>query len=118
LFEGCCQWWNNDAKRVGTLEFDRTRKSMGVIVKKTDSGKNLLLVKVFGIIHVIYSCCKLVYVLFHISSGIVCISSLFAKFDLLMFYCSFLIMLEITTMHCHGVTTVPFLHPAFLLKLG
>ncbi|KAK1651034.1 hypothetical protein QYE76_068839 [Lolium multiflorum] len=41
----CCQWWNNDAKRVGTLEFDRTRKSMGVIVKKTDSGKNLLLVK-------------------------------------------------------------------------
>jgi magnesium-transporting ATPase (P-type) len=53
LFEGCCQWWNNDAKRVGTLEFDRTRKSMGVIVKKTDSGKNLLLVKVFGIIHII-----------------------------------------------------------------
>ncbi|KAG2552807.1 hypothetical protein PVAP13_9KG485400 [Panicum virgatum] len=40
----CCQWWSNAAKRVATLEFDRTRKSMGVIVK-TDSGKNLLLVK-------------------------------------------------------------------------
>ncbi|CAN6284691.1 unnamed protein product [Urochloa humidicola] len=40
----CCQWWNNAAKRVATLEFDRTRKSMGVIVK-ADSGKNLLLVK-------------------------------------------------------------------------
>nr|BAJ99302.1 predicted protein [Hordeum vulgare subsp. vulgare] len=35
----CCQWWNNDAKRVGTLEFDRTRKSMGVIVKKAETGK-------------------------------------------------------------------------------
>jgi hypothetical protein len=31
-------------------EFDRTRKLLGVIEKKTDSGKNLLLVKVFGII--------------------------------------------------------------------
>ncbi|TVU47493.1 hypothetical protein EJB05_07096 [Eragrostis curvula] len=40
----CCQWWSNAAKRVATLEFDRTRKSMGVIVK-ADSGKNLLLVK-------------------------------------------------------------------------
>ncbi|OEL12831.1 Calcium-transporting ATPase 4, endoplasmic reticulum-type [Dichanthelium oligosanthes] len=40
----CCQWWSNAAKRVATLEFDRTRKSMGVIVKG-DSGKNLLLVK-------------------------------------------------------------------------
>nr|AAB58910.1 Ca2+-ATPase [Oryza sativa Indica Group] len=43
LFLGCCQWWNNAARRVATLEFDRTRKSMGVIVKKADSGKNLLL---------------------------------------------------------------------------
>jgi magnesium-transporting ATPase (P-type) len=45
IFLGCCQWWNNAAKRVATLEFDRTRKSMGVIVK-ANSGKNLLLVKV------------------------------------------------------------------------
>jgi magnesium-transporting ATPase (P-type) len=45
IFLGCCQWWNNAAKRVATLEFDRTRKSMGVIVK-VDSGKNVLLVKV------------------------------------------------------------------------
>ncbi|KAL6656658.1 hypothetical protein ACP70R_004438 [Stipagrostis hirtigluma subsp. patula] len=40
----CCQWWHNAAKRIATLEFDRTRKSMGVIVK-ADSGKNSLLVK-------------------------------------------------------------------------
>ncbi|PWZ08980.1 Calcium-transporting ATPase 4, endoplasmic reticulum-type [Zea mays] len=41
---GCCAWWNNVAKRIATLEFDRTRKSMGVIVK-TSSGSNALLVK-------------------------------------------------------------------------
>ncbi|WVZ95963.1 hypothetical protein U9M48_041663 [Paspalum notatum var. saurae] len=41
---GCCKWWNNVAKRIATLEFDRTRKSMGVIVK-TSSGSNALLVK-------------------------------------------------------------------------
>ncbi|TVU18187.1 hypothetical protein EJB05_34267 [Eragrostis curvula] len=40
----CCNWWNNVAKRIATLEFDRTRKSMGVIVK-TSSGSNALLVK-------------------------------------------------------------------------
>ncbi|CAD6334825.1 unnamed protein product [Miscanthus lutarioriparius] len=41
---GCCKWWNNVAKRIATLEFDRTRKSMGAIVK-TSSGSNALLVK-------------------------------------------------------------------------
>ena len=42
---GCCQWWNGVARRVATLEFDRTRKSMGVIVR-SNSGNNSLLVKV------------------------------------------------------------------------
>ncbi|XP_020696398.1 calcium-transporting ATPase 4, endoplasmic reticulum-type [Dendrobium catenatum] len=40
----CCQWWNDVAPRVATLEFDRTRKSMGVIVT-SKTGKNTLLVK-------------------------------------------------------------------------
>ncbi|KAJ6842643.1 calcium-transporting ATPase 1, endoplasmic reticulum-type-like [Iris pallida] len=40
----CCQWWNETAQRIATLEFDRTRKSMGVIVK-SKSGSNSLLVK-------------------------------------------------------------------------
>ncbi|KAJ8493877.1 hypothetical protein OPV22_015598 [Ensete ventricosum] len=40
----CCKWWNGTAQRVATLEFDRTRKSMGVIVK-SKSGTNSLLVK-------------------------------------------------------------------------
>ncbi|KAJ3699448.1 hypothetical protein LUZ61_003153 [Rhynchospora tenuis] len=40
----CCDWWNKTAKRVATLEFDRTRKSMGVIVK-SEAGSNSLLVK-------------------------------------------------------------------------
>ncbi|XP_072960703.1 calcium-transporting ATPase 1, endoplasmic reticulum-type-like [Typha angustifolia] len=40
----CCQLWNSVTKRVATLEFDRTRKSMGVIVK-SKSGNNSLLVK-------------------------------------------------------------------------
>ncbi|KAJ8464825.1 hypothetical protein OPV22_027377 [Ensete ventricosum] len=40
----CCQWWNGCARRIATLEFDRVRKSMGVIVK-SDSGSNSLLVK-------------------------------------------------------------------------
>ncbi|XP_020086089.1 calcium-transporting ATPase 1, endoplasmic reticulum-type-like [Ananas comosus] len=40
----CCEWWNYNAQRVATLEFDRTRKSMGVIVK-SKSGSNSLLVK-------------------------------------------------------------------------
>ncbi|CAL9173651.1 unnamed protein product [Musa hybrid cultivar] len=40
----CCKWWNGIAQRVATLEFNRTRKSMGVIVK-SKSGTNSLLVK-------------------------------------------------------------------------
>lgn len=40
----CCQWWNDFASRVATLEFDRTRKSMGVIVRSR-TGSNTLLVK-------------------------------------------------------------------------
>ncbi|KAL6616337.1 hypothetical protein ACP70R_038607 [Stipagrostis hirtigluma subsp. patula] len=43
-FLRCCQWWNQNSCRVATLEFDRVRKSMGVIVK-SNSGKNSLLVK-------------------------------------------------------------------------
>ncbi|URD91936.1 Cation transporting ATPase, C-terminus [Musa troglodytarum] len=40
----CCKWWNGIAQRVATLEFNHTRKSMGVIVK-SKSGTNSLLVK-------------------------------------------------------------------------
>lgn len=40
----CCQWWKAFAPRVATLEFDRSRKSMGVIVK-SNTGINTLLVK-------------------------------------------------------------------------
>ncbi|PKI68180.1 hypothetical protein CRG98_011479 [Punica granatum] len=41
---GCCQWWNKSDRRIATLEFDRDRKSMGVIVN-SGSGKKSLLVK-------------------------------------------------------------------------
>ncbi|XP_057454868.1 calcium-transporting ATPase, endoplasmic reticulum-type [Lotus japonicus] len=41
---GCCEWWNKRSKRVATLEFDRIRKSMSVIVREPD-GQNRLLVK-------------------------------------------------------------------------
>ncbi|KAK4761956.1 hypothetical protein SAY87_029840 [Trapa incisa] len=41
---GCCQCWNENYGRIATLEFDRDRKSMGVIVK-SGSGKKSLLVK-------------------------------------------------------------------------
>ncbi|KAI5422080.1 calcium-transporting ATPase, endoplasmic reticulum-type [Lathyrus oleraceus] len=41
---GCSEWWNRRSKRVATLEFDRVRKSMSVIVREPD-GQNRLLVK-------------------------------------------------------------------------
>ncbi|KAJ7529833.1 hypothetical protein O6H91_15G068600 [Diphasiastrum complanatum] len=41
---GCCDWWNDKLTRVASLEFDRNRKSMGVIVQSHE-GKNELLVK-------------------------------------------------------------------------
>ncbi|XP_071716681.1 calcium-transporting ATPase, endoplasmic reticulum-type [Rutidosis leptorrhynchoides] len=41
---GCCQWWTKRSKRVGTLELDRIRKSMSVIVNEP-TGQNRLLVK-------------------------------------------------------------------------
>ncbi|XP_008233097.1 PREDICTED: calcium-transporting ATPase, endoplasmic reticulum-type [Prunus mume] len=41
---GCCEWWTKRSKRVATLEFDRVRKSMSVIVREP-TGRNRLLVK-------------------------------------------------------------------------
>ncbi|KAK7396528.1 hypothetical protein VNO78_17599 [Psophocarpus tetragonolobus] len=40
----CCDWWNEHDPRLATLEFDRDRKSMGVIVD-SGLGKRSLLVK-------------------------------------------------------------------------
>ncbi|WVZ06743.1 hypothetical protein V8G54_020089 [Vigna mungo] len=40
----CCEWWNEHDRRLATLEFDRDRKSMGVIVD-SGLGKRSLLVK-------------------------------------------------------------------------
>ncbi|XP_022755698.1 calcium-transporting ATPase 1, endoplasmic reticulum-type-like [Durio zibethinus] len=40
----CCQLWNKMEQRIATLEFDRDRKSMGVIVNSS-SGRKSLLVK-------------------------------------------------------------------------
>lgn len=45
----CCQWWNEVAQRIATLEFDRTRKSMSVIVK-SKLRSNSLLVKVYHLL--------------------------------------------------------------------
>ncbi|XP_047311269.1 calcium-transporting ATPase 4, endoplasmic reticulum-type-like [Impatiens glandulifera] len=41
----CCNSWNKHEPRVATLEFDRDRKSMGVIVGSTSGGRKSLLVK-------------------------------------------------------------------------
>ncbi|MBA0578685.1 hypothetical protein Gorai_020960, partial [Gossypium raimondii] len=41
---GCCQAWNKLEQRIATLEFDRDRKSMGVIVNSS-TGQKALLVK-------------------------------------------------------------------------
>ncbi|XP_035843290.1 calcium-transporting ATPase, endoplasmic reticulum-type-like isoform X2 [Helianthus annuus] len=41
---GCCDWWTKRSKRVGTLELDRIRMSMSVIVREP-GGHNRLLVK-------------------------------------------------------------------------
>ncbi|KAI9196320.1 hypothetical protein LWI28_022905 [Acer negundo] len=38
----CCQLWNKLDQRIATLEFDRDRKSMGVIVNSSSGGKSLL----------------------------------------------------------------------------
>lgn len=46
---GCSNTWTAIERRIATLEFDRDRKSMGVIVK-SKSGKKTLLVKVCGFI--------------------------------------------------------------------
>jgi magnesium-transporting ATPase (P-type) len=51
VYSGCCQLWNEHERRVASLEFDRDRKSMGVIVT-SHSGKNSLLVKVFSLFSV------------------------------------------------------------------
>lgn len=40
----CCRTWTYSERRIATLEFDRDRKSMGVITS-SGSGKNSLLVK-------------------------------------------------------------------------
>ncbi|KAI0520392.1 hypothetical protein KFK09_007864 [Dendrobium nobile] len=40
----CCEWWKGIEQRIATLEFDRARKSMKVLVK-SDKGTISLLVK-------------------------------------------------------------------------
>ncbi|XP_058199649.1 calcium-transporting ATPase 1, endoplasmic reticulum-type-like [Rhododendron vialii] len=41
----CCQTWSKLERRIATLEFDRDRKSMGVITSSSSSGGKSLLVK-------------------------------------------------------------------------
>lgn len=63
LILGCCEWWTKRSKRIATLEFDRIRKSMSVIVREP-TGNNCLLVKViitfiFALWFLQYSFCLL-----------------------------------------------------------
>jgi magnesium-transporting ATPase (P-type) len=48
FYLGCCEWWNEHDRRIATLEFDRDRKSMGVIVD-SGAGRKSLLVKVLSL---------------------------------------------------------------------
>ncbi|XP_048135926.1 calcium-transporting ATPase 4, endoplasmic reticulum-type-like [Rhodamnia argentea] len=41
----CCRLWNKLEQRIATLEFDRDRKSMGVIANSSSAKKKMLLVK-------------------------------------------------------------------------
>ncbi|XP_028125332.1 calcium-transporting ATPase 1, endoplasmic reticulum-type-like [Camellia sinensis] len=38
----CCRTWSKIERRIATLEFDRDRKSMGVIVSSSSRRKSLL----------------------------------------------------------------------------
>lgn len=49
---GCCRTWNGSVSRIATLEFDRDRKSMGVIVN-SKSGRRSLLVKVIFLLYLL-----------------------------------------------------------------
>ncbi|TYI35085.1 hypothetical protein ES332_A03G051300v1 [Gossypium tomentosum] len=40
--QGCCHVWNKMVQRIATLEFDRDRKSMGVIINSSSGNKSLL----------------------------------------------------------------------------
>lgn len=42
IMQGCSHAWNKIEKRIATLEFDRDRKSMGVIVNSSTDKKSLL----------------------------------------------------------------------------
>lgn len=53
IITGCSTLWKEVDRRIATLEFDRDRKSMGVIVN-TGAGKNSLYVKVCCYIMQIY----------------------------------------------------------------
>ncbi|KAI8007389.1 Calcium-transporting ATPase 1, endoplasmic reticulum-type [Camellia lanceoleosa] len=48
----CCQTWKKLERRIATLQFDRDRKSMGVIVSSS-SGRKSLLVKTFPTLYMI-----------------------------------------------------------------